>query len=134
MNTEKTQKLKQALSDALDVLWIEYGDGFATEKQSLIAEIRQELERIELPRLGRDRPEQLVCNYFMKDENRIKEGDTVSVNFNASQFTLSRSATVLSKQRNVGEPWVFRDDETGFIHYVSEECTVSKHILANNEI
>ena len=60
MDTEKTEKLKQALSAALDVLWIEYGNGFGTEKEKLISEIQMELERIESPN--------------MKDEERRTEG------------------------------------------------------------
>ena len=46
MSDEKKQKLWQALSDALDILWIEYGNDFGGEKEKLIAEIQAEIERL----------------------------------------------------------------------------------------
>jgi hypothetical protein len=60
----------------------------------------------------------------MKKE-RLEIGDTVQVMFNNSQFTLSLKATLLRFPDATGDSWVFRDEETGWLHYVSEGCTVS---------
>lgn len=54
----------------------------------------------------------------------IEEGDTVRVDFNNAQVTLCYSATVLYKPQATGDSWIFKDDETGFVHHVSEGCTV----------
>jgi len=56
----------------------------------------------------------------------IEIGDTVVVCFNGAQITLCYEAIVLSVPLGVGDPWVFQDTQTGFLHYVSEGCTVSK--------
>ena len=57
---------------------------------------------------------------------RIDVGDFVSVNFHTSRTTLSHRATVLSKPCATGDSWIFKDEESGQIHYVSEGCTISK--------
>lgn len=59
-------------------------------------------------------------------DDNIKVGNRVAVNFNAAQFTLSHSATVLYIPAATGDSWVFRDNSTGVIHYVSEGCTITK--------
>lgn len=64
----------------------------------------------------------------MTDEYQIKVGDTVAVNFNNAQMTLISKAVVCSRPQATGDSWVFRDEKTGFIHYVSEGCTISKLI------
>lgn len=58
----------------------------------------------------------------------IKPGDIVSVHFNNSEVTLSKSAIVQTVPAGTGDSWVFLDNETGYIHYVSEGCTVSKQL------
>lgn len=60
------------------------------------------------------------------DQYRIKEGDIVRVNFNNSQFTLCYSAVVVAMPCATGDSWIFRDPDTGLIHYVSEGCTITK--------
>jgi hypothetical protein len=60
----------------------------------------------------------------MKD--LIKVGDCVAVNFNNAQITLSHCAVVEHIPVATGDSWVFRDDNTGQLHYVSEGCTISK--------
>ena len=67
----------------------------------------------------------------MTEKDRIKEGDVVQVDFNNAQVTLSRAATVVACPCATGDSWVFRDKETGFIHYVSEGCTISKRESPN---
>lgn len=62
----------------------------------------------------------------MNEEDKIKVGDTVAVNFHCSQSTLSHAAEVLHVPSATGESWVFKD-QRGAIHYVSEGCTISKH-------
>lgn len=64
----------------------------------------------------------------MKPENGIKEGDIVHVDFNGAQITLCNEAVVRYMPCQTGDSWVFEDTQTGFIHYVSEGCTVSKRI------
>jgi len=64
-------------------------------------------------------------------KERIEIGDTVWVNFNGAQFTLCRRATVLFMPSGPGDSWGFFDEDTGQTHYVSEGCTISKHIPAN---
>jgi hypothetical protein len=66
----------------------------------------------------------------METKDQIKIGDRVVVSFNNSQVTLSRNATILAIPCATGDSWVFRDDETKLIHYVSEGCTISKRISA----
>ena len=58
----------------------------------------------------------------------IKIGDTVVVGFTGAQITLCYEAIVLSVPLGVGDPWVFQDKQTGFLHHVSEGCTVSKRV------
>ena len=62
----------------------------------------------------------------MKDIDRIKHGDIVSVNCNAGQCTISHSADVLYMPCSPHESWIFRDRVDGAIIYVSEGCTVTK--------
>lgn len=64
----------------------------------------------------------------------IKIGDTVSVHFNNSQFTLSRKANVVFMPCGVGDCWVFEDLENGMIHYVSEPCTITKETIDEKDI
>lgn len=61
-------------------------------------------------------------------KQKIDVGDIVAVTFNNSQLTLSRHATVLFMPSGPGDCWGLRDDETGFVHYVSEGCTISKRM------
>lgn len=56
----------------------------------------------------------------------IKVGDCVSVNFNNAQITLCHTAVVEYIPVSTGDSWVFRDNDTNQIHYVSEGCTISK--------
>jgi uncharacterized Fe-S cluster protein YjdI len=60
------------------------------------------------------------------NERRIERGDTVIVAFNTGQCMLSFDATVESVPCQTGEPWIFVDNQTGDVHYVTEGCTVSK--------
>lgn len=55
----------------------------------------------------------------------IKVGDVVSVNFNNAQITLCHTAIVKYVPCATGDSWVFEDNNTGQIHYVSEGCTIS---------
>ena len=59
-------------------------------------------------------------------EDRINEGDKVSVNFNGAQLTLCFEAIVKYKPVATGDSWIFKDCQTGDIHYVSEGCTITK--------
>ncbi len=56
----------------------------------------------------------------------IKVGDIVVVNFNGAQITLCSEAEVVAIPSYTGDSWIFEDKKTGFVHYVSEGCTVSK--------
>jgi hypothetical protein len=47
MDKYKQEELKKHLSDALDILWVHYGNGFGTDKEKLIAEIQLEVERLD---------------------------------------------------------------------------------------
>jgi hypothetical protein len=47
MNKYKQEELRRHLSDALDLLWVHYVNGFGTEKEKLIAEIQLEVERLD---------------------------------------------------------------------------------------
>ena len=62
------------------------------------------------------------------ENNKIESGDIVVVNFNNSQYTLSERAQVLYMPAYSGDSWVFKDLNTGNIHYVSEGCTISKGV------
>jgi len=64
----------------------------------------------------------------MSDQNHIEKGDIVHVDFNGSQITLCHEATVIYVPCQQGDPWIFRDNKAGFLHYVSEGCTVSKKV------
>ena len=57
-------------------------------------------------------------------EKRITEGDLVSVNFNGAQNTLYHRAFVKHIPCATGDSWIFEEDVTGNIAYVSEGCTV----------
>jgi hypothetical protein len=66
--------------------------------------------------------------------NKIQVGDIVSVSFNGIQFTLCHKATVLYIPNvGQGESWIFVDEDTKTIHYVSEGCTISKQQKENHE-
>ena len=56
----------------------------------------------------------------------IEIGDTVSVHFYHSQFTLCEKAIVHRRPAGAGDSWIFEDAETGTVHYVSEGCTITK--------
>ena len=62
----------------------------------------------------------------MMSKDFIKVGDCVSVNFNNSQMTLCHTALVEYIPVATGDSWVFRDENTNQVHYVSEGCTISK--------
>jgi len=47
MNNALQLELRNHLSDALDILWVHYGNGFGTNKQELIAAIQNEIDRID---------------------------------------------------------------------------------------
>jgi len=55
---------------------------------------------------------------------QITEGDTVSVNVNSAQVTLSKKAIVLHTPDATGDSWYFEDVETGQTFCVSEGCTI----------
>jgi len=59
-------------------------------------------------------------------EHEIGPNDVVIVSFQNSQSVLCHKATVIHQPENPGESWIFKDLETGIIHYVSEGCTVTK--------
>ena len=61
-------------------------------------------------------------------ESSIKIGDRVQVDFNGAKITLCRDAEVIRKPVAIGDSWIFRGYDTGFIHYVSEGCTISKKV------
>lgn len=65
------------------------------------------------------------CLFFI-DNDSIEIGDIVKINFNNSQTTLCSKATVLYKPQATGDSWQFKDCATNEIHYVSEECTITK--------
>jgi hypothetical protein len=56
----------------------------------------------------------------------INKGDHVSVNFNNAQFTLCSRAIVEHVPVATGDSWIFTDNDTNQVHYVSEGCTISK--------
>jgi len=56
---------------------------------------------------------------------QIKIGDTVTVSFHTTKYTLSSEAEVLGIPCSTGDSWRFKDIKTGYIHYVSEGCTVT---------
>lgn len=58
----------------------------------------------------------------------LKPGDIVAVNFNNAQVTLCREAELIASPCATGDSWIFKDTQTGFLHYVSEGCTVSKRL------
>ena len=58
-------------------------------------------------------------------KDKIKEGDEVHVDFNGAQMTLCHYATVLSVPCTAIDLWIFKNNQTGEIHYVSEGCTIT---------
>ena len=58
--------------------------------------------------------------------DKIEEGDVVSVNFNNAQITLCASAIVLHRPCATGDSWEFKDNKDGTIYCVSEGCTIKK--------
>ena len=58
--------------------------------------------------------------------NKIEIGDTVQVNFNNAQVTLSESAEVIHMPTATGDAWIFKNLYTDEIYYVTEGCTVTK--------
>ena len=61
----------------------------------------------------------------------IKIGDIVTVNFNNAQTTLCHSAEVILMPCTPEDSWVFKDLQTGDVHYVSEGCTITKKVGSN---
>lgn len=59
-------------------------------------------------------------------EERINEGDTVKVDINSAHLTLCHRARVEYIPVASGDSWIFKDLDTGAIHYVSEGCTITK--------
>ena len=57
--------------------------------------------------------------------DRIEVSDIVHVDFNGAQFTLCHSAEVINIPQATGDSWIFKDNATGSMHYVSEGCTVT---------
>jgi len=66
----------------------------------------------------------------MKNQWEINPGDHVAVSFNGggTEIVLCRNAEVMNKPQATGDSWIFKDTTTGYVHYVSEGCTVSKAI------
>lgn len=62
------------------------------------------------------------------DMEGIKKGDKVQVDFNGAQITLTRDAEVIYVPCATGDSWIFKGNDTGFLYYVSEGCTVSKKL------
>ena len=56
-------------------------------------------------------------------------GDIVSVHFHGSQITLSSNATIIRKPTGIGDFWILKCSK-GFIHFVSEDCTVTRDVRA----
>lgn len=64
----------------------------------------------------------------MDSKYSLKPGDIVTVNFNNAQITLCHEAALISTPCATGDSWIFKDVRTGWLHYVSEGCTVSKKL------
>lgn len=47
MSRHEQQELRKHLSDALDILWINYGNDFGGKNESLISEIQSKIERLD---------------------------------------------------------------------------------------
>lgn len=58
----------------------------------------------------------------------IKVGDKVWVDFNNAGLSLTHDAIVIRRPSLAGDSWVFKALDTGFIHAISEGCTISKKI------
>ena len=56
----------------------------------------------------------------------IKEEDFVRVDFNNAPLTLTFKAKVLHVPVATGDSWIFEDDVSKQIYYVSEGCTLTK--------
>ena len=65
---------------------------------------------------------------------QIEKGDTVTVNFYNAQTTLCHSAEVIYKPCATGDSWIFKDLQTGDVHYVSEGCTITKKVGSNDKL
>jgi len=59
-----------------------------------------------------------------KDPNAINVDDKVVVLISSTQSVISKSATVINVPHATGEGWIFRDNNTHSIFYVSEGCTI----------
>lgn len=67
-----------------------------------------------------------------KTRNRIEIGDTVQVTFNScSPRPVWLNVKVAYIPCATGDSWIFEDENTGAVHYVSEGCTISKAPNAN---
>ena len=62
----------------------------------------------------------------MNDKEKINIGDTVHVDFNGAQMTLCHSAILLAMPCATGDSWIFKNNQTNEIHYVSEGCTITR--------
>ena len=67
----------------------------------------------------------------MSNEDIIKAGDSVRVNFHNQQFTLISQGKVLGTPSDAGpnNRWVIKDELDSKVHYISEGCTVTKDVL-----
>jgi len=57
---------------------------------------------------------------------RITNGDRVHVDINCAHMTLVHDATVLHVPNATGDSWVFKDNNSERVYYVSEGCTITK--------
>ena len=61
-------------------------------------------------------------------DTKIKIGDFVKVDFNAARFTLGFNLEVISMPQASGDSWIFKDNLTNEVHYISEGCTITKMV------
>ena len=68
----------------------------------------------------------------MKNDDLIKDGDIVRVNFNNAQVTLVRYGQVIHVPVATGDSWVIKDNDKNIVHYISEPCTITKELPPSN--
>jgi hypothetical protein len=61
-------------------------------------------------------------------DNSIQVGDKVFVNFHNCEFTLCADGEVVHIPNATGDSWVIKDSKKGFLHYISEGCTITKAV------
>lgn len=61
----------------------------------------------------------------MSLKEKLEINDIVHVDINNAQMTLCHKARLLRIPAATGDSWIFRNMQTGQLHYVSEGCTVS---------